>query len=664
MVNKYCCIDIETTLTCFLIVMKDFQSKKSTCYKISKHRNDYDKLVKHWKSLIKRNYYFVGFNNLGFDSQVIEFILKKPRTYTEIYEEAQRVINLPDENKWEHVIPEWKLSFKNLDLFKIMHYDNKNKSCSLKHAEYSMRLENIEEMPLAHNISYTLEQELLTEEYCENDVLATETLLSKMLDMVELRFDIQNQTDISCLNMNNGKIGMEILLTEYCKATGYSKKYVKTLDKKTSYRVPLGKLIYPHIKFKTPEFNSVLENFKDIVWGETTSDDEKGLFKLNYKDSIGSAAYVYGYGGLHQSTHGVFEADENTVIMDCDVGSLYPSIPISYYKKLLETMSDDEIKEYLTEDKPCIFPPHLGLEILKTYKNEIVDKRLAEKAKPKLEQNKTIISGYKEAANIPYGKSGEITSWFYSKEYNLTTTINGQLLISMLTESLYEIPNVQMLQNNTDGITVKFEKKYLDLYYQKCKEFEDNTYLVLEYAEYSRMVIINVNNYLAVYTNGKIKRKGSFEIYEDFVSMKSYHKNPSFLIIPLAIQEYFVNKTPIRDFIKNHQNIYDFCGLTKRKGAYKLCQWDKNGNKTEFGKIVRYYISKSGGYLIKDYGIVQNSKGKKIHKIDKVEANNGVRVLNHIKEGQIYDIDYTYYIKATEKIIFEIQGDRNQTTLF
>ena len=658
----YVIYDIETTLTCFLVVLKDFQSK-SVCYKISKHRNDYDKLVEHWKSLVKRGYYFVGFNNLGFDSQVMEFILKQPRTYSEIYDEAQRIIRLEDSERWENSIPEWKLSFKNLDLFKIMHYDNKNKSCSLKHAEYSMRLENIEEMPLAHNISYTLEQELLIERYCENDVLATETLLSKMLDMIELRFDIQKQTGINCLNMNNGKIGMEILLTEYCKATGYSKSYVKSLDKKISHRVSLGKLIYPHIKFKTKEFNSVLDKFKNIVWGETTSNDDKGLFSLNYKNSVGSAAYIYGYGGLHQSTHGVFEADENTVIMDCDVGSLYPSIPISYYKKLLETMNDDEIKEYLTEDKPCIFPPHLGLEILKTYKNEIVDKRLAEKAKPKKEQNKTIISGYKEAANIPYGKSGEITSWFYSKEYNLTTTINGQLLISMLTESLYEIPNVQMLQNNTDGITVRFEKKYLDLYYQKCKEFEDETYLTLEYAEYSKMAIINVNNYLAVYTNGKIKRKGSFEIYEDFVNMKAYHKNPSFLVIPLAIQEYFVNKTPIRDFIKNHQNIYDFCGLVKKKGAYTLCQWDKDGNKTDFGKIVRYYISKSEGYLIKDYGYVFDSKGKKTYKIDKVEAKNGVSVLNNVKEEQTYDINYTYYIKAAEKIIFEIEGNLQQTAL-
>lgn len=671
---QYCCIDIETTLTCFLIVMKDFQSKKKICYKISKFRNDYDIFVRHWKSLVKRDYYFVGFNSLSFDSQVIEFILQKPRTYSEIYDESQRIINISDYDRFSQSIPEWKISFKQLDVFKILHYDNKNKSCSLKHAEYSMRMSDIEEMPLAHNISYTEEQEELTETYCSWDVDATELLFSKILDMVDLRLTIKTDMNIPCLNYNNGKIGMEILLKEYCKHSNQNPYDVKKKAKKYSNYVELKHLIYPFIQFKTKEFNGVLDKFKTITWTKVKESEEKkkkdkGLFSLNYKNSKNKSAYIYGYGGLHQSIKsGIYDADETFIIMDCDVGSLYPSIPIAYYKYLSETMSDEEIIDYLDDTKPCIFPQHLGLDILKTYKDKIVDKRLAEKAKPKGEQNKTIITGYKEAANIPYGKSGEETSWFYSKEYNLTTTINGQLLISMLTEDLYEIPGVIMLQNNTDGITIRFERKYLDLYYEKCKAFEKATYLTLEYAEYSKMVINNVNNYLAVYTNGKVKRKGDmFEIYEDFVSMKSYHKNPSFLIIPLALQAYFVEGKDYRQFIKEHQNIYDFCGLVKRKGDYKLAQWDKNNNRTELGKIVRYFIAKTGSYIIKDYGMVTNEKtGKVEHKIAKVEANNACQVLNKITDENAlnYEIDYSFYVKRIEEIVFEIQGNNNQQSLW
>ncbi len=48
------------------------------------------------------------------------------------------------------------------------------------------------------------------------------------------------------------------------------------------------------------------------------------------------------------------------------------------------------------------------------YRDNIVNVRLGEKAKPKSEQDKTIIDGYKEAANIPYGKSNEINSFLYN----------------------------------------------------------------------------------------------------------------------------------------------------------------------------------------------------------------------------------------------------------
>ena len=77
---------------------------------------------------------------------------------------------------------------------------------------------------------------------------------------------------------------------------------------------------------------------------------------------------------------------------------------------------------------------------------------------------------------------------------------------------------------------------------------ENTTKLVLEYAKYKKMVIIDVNNYIGVYTNGKVKKKGIFETTID------YHKNPSYLIIPKALEAYFVegkcwaDKSDIRNY--------------------------------------------------------------------------------------------------------------------
>jgi len=452
---NYVVYDIESTKSCFLIVLRDFQSKKQVTYKISKFRNDYDLFVSHWKSLSSRNYYFVGFNNLDFDAQVIEFILKKPRTANEIYIETQRLINTPDDEKFGSIIPEWKLTSKQIDVYKVLHYDNSARKSSLKWLEYSMRMKDIEEMPLAHDIEYTLEQENLTEEYCVNDSDATELIFSKILDELDLRFSVSEDIKIPCINYNNGKIGMEILLTKYCESTGYDKREVKARTRENLRTINIGELIYPYIKFNTPEFNKVLERFKSEKWSADKESNEKkkkdkGLFTLNYKLSRGDSAFIYGYGGLHQCIKpGVYTVESDEIIMDADVSSLYPSIPITYYLWLLTQPAEFRIEAFKQINSPVIFPPHLGLEILQTYKEKIVDVRLAEKSKPKGEQSSVIVKGYKEAANIPYGKSGEETSWFYSKRYNLTTTINGQLLISMLSEALYSIPNVTMLQNNT-----------------------------------------------------------------------------------------------------------------------------------------------------------------------------------------------------------------------
>jgi hypothetical protein len=224
----------------------------------------------------------------------------------------------------------------------------------------------------------------------------------------------------------------------------------------------------------------------------------------------------------------------------------------------------------------------------------------------------------------------------------------------MLVEALYDIPDCILLQTNTDGVTVRIHKKYKDLYFEKCKEFEKQTKLTLEYAEYSKMVIVNVNNYLAEYTDGKVKRKGAtFEIYEDFVNNKTYHKNPSLLIINLAVNNYFTKGIPVETTIKNHDNIYDFCGGVKVKSDFKLNYYilddlKENLTKTSQQKVTRYYISKTIGSLKKDY---HDGRQTNIHVGINTKPLNKITTVDPKK----YDIDYNYYIKEAQKIITSIE---------
>lgn len=240
-------------------------------------------------------------------------------------------------------------------------------------------------------------------------------------------------------------------------------------------------------------------------------------------------------------------------------------------------------------------------------------------------------------------KSNESTSWLYDPKYTYTTTINGQLMLTMLAEKLMNIPDSTLIQINTDGLTLKLKKEYESMYYDICKEWESITKLQLEYAYYSKMMIRDVNSYIAVYTNGKTKCKGAYEI-ENI----PLHKNKSSLIERIAIYNWFLYNTPIEKTIKEHTNIFDFCfGIRVRQGA-KLYEYDKNANKKPLHKTIRYIISNKGTVFKKlyddgrsEYLNAPSIKGKAWYQT----------LLNNIVDTNAlnYDLNYNFYIKNVKE---------------
>lgn len=173
-------------------------------------------------------------------------------------------------------------------------------------------------------------------------------------------------------------------------------------------------------------------------------------------------------------------------------------------------------------------------------------------------------------------------------------------MISMLAEKLIEIPNSELIQINTDGLTLKLKKEYEQLYYETCKEWEEITGLMLEYAYYDRMMIRDVNNYIAIYTNGKTKCKGAFEFEK-----LPLHKNKSELIVRKAVFNWFVNNIPVEKTILEADNILDFCIGARVKRDAKFLYLDKNGREYNLPRTIRYFISTSGVIIKKDLMTVE-----------------------------------------------------------
>ena len=652
---KVLCFDTETMQELFLINILDPEMHEQHEFMVSKWHNNLDVMINFINE--HKDYYFVGYNNLRFDAQVVEWILRNYENWHEkdnleitamIAQKAQDVIH--DANF--EVFPEYReqdLSFKQIDLFKLWHFDNKNRRISLKRLEFEMDLENIEEMPIHHTkVNMTKEEIEITREYCKNDVHATyefykitigdcEHLLYKGNNQIALRQDIETEFDIPCLNYSNSKIGDEIIKKYYCETKNI--KY-KDLPKKGTFRksIALKNCIPKYVKFKTKQLQNFLTKIKTITLSQT----EDFVVSIDFYNQT----YTFARGGLHNIISSkVYESDENNDLIDVDVSGFYPASIInnSYY------------------------PAHLGKEFLVGY-SKVYFKRLELKPLAKKDKRiKGIVAGLKEAGNCPYGKSSEMTSWLYDKKMTLATCLTGELSLLMFIEDC-ELNGIKCIMANTDGATFIVPKVKRQLFNELKENWRDVTTISLTYeleeVEFKKMIFSTVNDYIAIKTNGEVKAKG------DFLTDFELHKNKSGRIIPIALEQYFINGTPVADTITNHKNIYDFAIRQKSTKDFHF-EGKVDGKTNVYNKLIRYYVSNTGEKLLK---VKNENCDTNAAAISQVEAGDWVMtVCNHLKKDHPLDnINYSYYIERAERIINKInyRGKKvpivikNQLTLF
>jgi hypothetical protein len=595
----------------------------------------------------------VGYNNLRFDAQVVTWVLQNHNNWHElggleicskISQYAQDVIH--DANF--DVFAEYRetdLFAPQIDLFKINHYDNKNRMVSLKRLEFEMDLENIEEMPIHHTkVNMTKEDILTTREYCFNDVYATyefykvtigqtEHPLYKDNNQIELRLNIQEEFGISCLNYSDSKIGDEMIKKYYCEEKGI--KYTD-LPKKGFFRkeIKLKNCIADYIDFQTPQLKSFLKELKATTLG--IQDDFKE--SISFYDNV----YTFAKGGLHtENKPEIFEADEEYEIIDWDVSSYYPAIIINNGK----------------------YPAHLGKEFLSGYK-KMFNKRL--ELKPLSKKDKRIagiVGALKLAVNSVYGKSSDMQSWIYDRQLTMFTTITGELSLIMLIEK-YELNGIRVISANTDGVTVRIKKTDLDKMHEINAEWSNLTQYELERTDYSKIIFSTVNDYLAVKTNGEVKKKG------DFLTDFELHKNKSARVVPIALEQYFINDVPVDVTINKHRNIYDFAMRQKASRDFHF-EGITKGKKSIYNKLIRYYVSNTGEKLLK----IKNPEClSNAAEVSQVEAGEWLMtVCNNLSPSHPLDnINHSYYIERAERIINKIsyQGKKrpyvapNQLNLF
>jgi hypothetical protein len=229
------------------------------------------------------------------------------------------------------------------------------------------------------------------------------------------------------------------------------------------------------------------------------------------------------------------------------------------------------------------------------------------------------------------------------------TTITGELSLMMLIEA-YETNGIHVISANTDGVTIKIKKDRLDdmrkinTWWQNLTEYE------LERSDYQKIIFSTVNDYIAIKTDGEIKKKG------DFLTDFELHKNKSARIVNLALEAYYVHDVPVATTIMDHNTIYDFCLRQKSSSDFHYEGWNRaRGEKTVYNKLIRYYISNTGEKLLK----VKNPECQSnAADVSQVEAGDWVcTVCNYLpKDTDVATsgINYQYYIEKAERIIHKI----------
>lgn len=626
-------MDYETLSNCFIAVFEAVNSEEQRIFVIHESQNDLQELLNFLDTNIEQDEWHVSFNGLGFDSQITEHILRNAGMLAFmdgeeiaefIYSKAQDVIDRQNRQEFLEFSPR-DLQINQVDVFKLNHWDNNAKRSSLKWIQYTMDWPNIIDMPIHHTETITAEQIPEIIRYCINDVKSTKQIMRLSKDQIALRKTLTDEYGINLFSASEPRISKELFL-HFLSQKLEVKKWDLRQARTHRARITVKNIILPYIEFKTATFQNLLKKFEEVVIypGET-----KGGFK--YSVQYKGVKTDYGLGGIHgaRSTK-VYESNKDMVIMTSDVTSFYPNLAIR----------NKWAPAHLPKDEFC----------------DLYEWFFEERKKIPKKDPKNYV--YKIILNSTYGLSNDENSFLYDPEFTMRITINGQLSLSMLYEMICEeIPNAIPLMQNTDGLETMIPREYVDKYMDICKRWEDITQLQLEHDTYSKIILGDVNNYIAITEDGKSKCKGRFE-YDNL----ALHKNKSFLIIPKAIHAYFVDGIQPEDYLAQNQNIFDYCGGVKIKGDWNFYEHKIVNGEHSIEPVqhtIRYFVSNSGSKIIKK----NNTDGREIQ----VEAGKWMQTIMidyTEKEFSEYDINFKYYLDNIYKEIRSLEPINNQLSLF
>lgn len=542
---------------------------------------------------ILRNYETVGFNSRNYDIPMLALAcsgadnieLKQASDYLILNEEATP---WNFERRYNVKLPE----INHIDLIEVA----PGVMIGLKLYMGRMHSATLQDLPIEPDASISPEDRIGLREYCGNDLTGTAELHNSLLPQLALREQMSEDYGMDLRSKSDAQIAEAVIKSSIEAVQG------SILRRPTS--VP-GTFKYTPPEWLTYDTQQLQEVF-NIVTSVDFKVKDNGVVELpaeikSLKIAIGDSVYKMGIGGLHSTEQKVAHvADDTFVLRDFDVASYYPSVILN----------------------ERLYPANLGEDFLGVYRG-LVKRRL----EAKRTGNKAVDGALKVTINGSFGKFGSKWSVLYSPTLLIQVTVTGQLALLMLIEGMEGV-GIQVVSANTDGIVLKCPVDKQQLMYDMVKWWEGATGFTTEETQYAALYSRDVNNYVAIKPDGKVKLKGVF-------APTGLMKNPVNAVVVDAVIGHLTKGIPVNDTIRACDDVRRF--LTVRTVAGGAVQGGEY-----LGKCVRwYYSTQSPG------PVTYKTNGNKAARSD---GSKAMMTLTCIPEN----LDYDWYVSEATALLADI----------
>lgn len=588
-------LDVECYRNFFLICLKHFNSGKRRVFELSE-RTRFDPAV---LLEVLNSECLITFNGTNYDLPIIALALKGLDT-SALKDVTDRIIG-QNMRPWD-VEREYGVKvppFNHVDLLE----PNPSIRQGLKTLAGRLHARTIVNLPIRPNATLDRREMSIVTRYCFHDLDATEMLFRAMKEPLQLRVALGKQYGVDMRSRSDAQVGETIVKVMVEKKTGRTPKRPQVMPDSFKYAVP------GFVSFKTQKMNDVVEMLRKATfymggWGVEMPPELKGL-----RIDIGTSRYTMGIGGLHSNEeHRALLSDDEHALIDVDVASQYPAIIM----------------------KLGLAPPAIGETFFEVY-GELMRLRLEAKARG----DKTMADGGKIALNGVYGKLGSEFSFMYGPHIMIAVTLTGQLSLLMLIERC-ELEGIPVMSGNTDGVVIRCPRRKLDRLADIIKGWEQDTGFMAERTDYRAIYNRDVNTYIAVKADGKIKRKGPVgNPWKENDLRGQMSKNPQMTICSDAVVEYILHKTPFEETIRAARDPREFVTVIKANGG---AEWRGQ----PLGEVIRYYWSTDNDPILR----VTNKH--------KVPNTTGGKPMMALPDELPDDVDYERYVSEAEKIAAEL----------